>query len=90
MSVYFEQKDGSKYFFSPIFWDLVILNSNAIYLCKTEKKTTWIQFHLEATCQLLDQNLGPRTGKESGHPSVGGKPIHLIHQHYLSLVPATE
>lgn len=70
-------------------FDISILNAHALYLCKTGKKPTLPEFHLELVRQMLEKYLEPRTKKKGGRPS-GDNPMRLTQRHFPALIPATE
>lgn len=69
--------------------DMTVLNAHTLYLCKTGKKPTLAQFHLELVRQLLEKYLEPRQVKKGGRPS-GDNPTRLTSRHFPSYIPATE
>lgn len=84
------QRWYKKLFFHLV--DLSILNSHALYLCRTGKKPTLPQFHLELVRQLLERNVETRlsNSNKGGRPSPGETPLRLTQRHFPSFVPPTE
>lgn len=71
--------------------DIAILNSHAIFLCKTGKKPTLQSFHFELIRQLIENNMEPRISRQrGGRPSIGENPTRLTQRHFPALVPSTE